>query len=371
MRKVLVTGSKGFIGRNLIEALKTVPNIEIITFDVEDEISKLEKLVEYAHFIYHFAGVNRPSDISDFEKVNVGLTREIINIILKVKKRTSIVFTSSIHAESENPYGISKRKAEEIILEYSRNTKSIVYLYRLPGVFGKWCRPNYNSVVATFCHNIARDLDIEIDDPEKEISLVYIDDVIEEFIKLLEGKDEKQDERFYGITRVFKITLGELAQKIYELADIRRTLKIPDLANDFMRFLYATYLSHFNENGFSYMLDVKKDHRGILCEIIKSQYSGQIFISKSYRGVIRGNHYHNTKVEKFCVIQGSAVIRLRNILKDEIISYCVSGDKIEIVDIPPGYTHSLENTGDGELIVLFWADEIFDPNRPDTYSKEV
>jgi len=371
MKTILVTGSNGFIGRNLIEGLNKLKGIAIKKFDIDDNISTLKNYLEEADLIFHLAGVNRPEKVEEFEIGNVNLTQTIVDILEKLKKNTPIVFTSSIQATKNNPYGISKKKAEKILYNYSKHNRAKKYIYRLPNVFGKWCRPNYNSVVATFCYNVARGLPISISDPAKKIELVYIDDVIDEFIKLVSREQEDYEKHYYRIKRTFKTTLGELAEKIYQLKDIRKTLIIPDLSDNFMKCLHATYLSYLEENDFSYKLESKIDQRGSLVELLKSNHFGQIFISKSLKGVVRGNHYHNNKVEKFCVLKGKASIKLRHIFKDEVITYQVSDENIEVVDIPPGYTHSIENLTDGELIVLFWANKIFRPQKPDTYFQEV
>lgn len=373
MKTVLVTGSEGFIGKNLIVRLQEIDNVEIKSFDKEDNINTLRKLLLEADFIFHLAGVNRPKNVEEFEKVNVGFTKALIELLEELDKNIPIVITSSVQAELDNPYGKSKKMAEDELIKYSKQNNVPVYIFRLPNVFGKWSRPNYNSVVSTFCYNISHNFDITISDLKKELELVYIDDVVNEFVSLL-GKEERDlRKHFYNIKRIFKVSLGELADKIYQIRDMRKTLIVPDLFDDFTKFLHATYISYLDEDDFSYKMDLKEDNRGDFTELIKSNSFGQISISKSCKGIIRGNHYHNTKNEKFCVIQGKAVIKLRNILDDKIIPYYVSGKKVEIVDIPPGYTHSIENLteGDGEMILLIWANEIFDPENPDTYYCEV
>ena len=372
-KTVLVTGSEGFIGKNLIIRLQELDSVVIKSFDKEDNIETLKKYLQESDFLFHLAGVNRTENVEEFEKVNAGLTKDIINILGEKNKKIPIAITSSIQAELDNPYGKSKKMAEDELIKYSEQNNVPVYIYRLPNVFGKWSRPNYNSVVSTFCYNISHNLDIMISDAEKELELVYIDDIVDEFVKLLSSEVEDIEKRFYKINRIFKITLRELADKIYQIKDMRKTLIVPDLSDDFMKFLHATYLSYLDENDFSYNMDTKEDERGNFIELIKSRTFGQVSISRSGKVVIRGNHYHNTKNEKFCVIQGKAVIKLRNILDDKIISYYVSDKKIEVVDISPGYTHSIENLteGDGEMILLIWANEIFDPENPDTYYCEV
>jgi UDP-2-acetamido-2,6-beta-L-arabino-hexul-4-ose reductase len=369
MKTVLVTGSRGFIGKNLLEGLQRTKNIAVKTFDRGEPMSKLGDVLQEAEVIYHLAGVNRPKDEREFAEVNAGLTGEIIAILKKIGKSPMIVFASSSQVDLDNPYGKSKKAAEEALVAFRKKTGARVVIYRLTGVFGKWSRPNYNTVVATFCHNIARGLDITISDRQKELTLVYIDDVVHEFLELLQKAHD--DDIYHSISKTYTITLGELADKIYKLKSMRESLVVPDLSDEFMRCLHATYLSFLDEKNFAYPLDVKTDARGSLFELIKSEQFGQIFLSRTHKGILRGNHYHNSKVEKFCVIQGKAVIRFRHIFSKEVISYLVSDEKIEVVDIPPGYTHSIENLTDGEMIVLFWANQIFDPAKPDTNFLEV
>ena len=371
MKRVLVTGSNGFIGKNLVERLRRCKDVEIKTFDIKDDVDRLREHLKNADIIFHLAGVNRPEKIKEFETGNIELTQAIVDILEKVERVIPVVFPSSIQALLDNPYGISKRKAEDILIEYSKKNDANIYIYRFPNVFGKWCRPNYNSVVATFCHNIAHGRNITISDINNEINLIYIDDVVNEFVKILLDKDADKNKYYYDVKQTFRITLGELASKLYEISDIRKTLVVPDLADKLMKCLHATYLSYLDKNDFSYKLDFKRDERGGLAELIKSKYFGQIFVSTSHKGIIRGSHYHNTKIEKFCVLKGKAVVKFRHILEDEILSYYVSGDNFEVVDIPPGYTHSIENLGDSEIIVLFWANQIFNPEKPDTYHCEV
>jgi len=373
MKTVLVTGSEGFIGKNLITRLQELDSIIIKFFDKDDNIDILRKFLRESDIIFHFAGVNRPENLEEFEKVNVGLTKTLIELLEEIGNKIPIVITSSIQAALDNPYGKSKKMAEDELIKYAKRNSVPVYIYRLPNVFGKWSRPNYNSVVSTFCYNISNGLDIVISDPKKELELVYIDDVVDEFVKLLYREDRDLGKYFYNIMRTFRISLGELADKIYQIRDMRKTLIVPDLSDDFMKYLHSTYLTYLDEDNFSYDMDMKEDERGNFIELIKSRTFGQVSISRSRKGIIRGNHYHNTKNEKFCVIRGKAVIKLRNILDDKIISYHVSDKKIEVVDIPPGYTHSIENLteGDGEMILLIWANEIFDPENPDTYYCEV
>ena len=369
--KVLITGSNGFIGKNLVERLRRCKGVEIKTFDVKDSADKLVEYLKNADIIFHLAGVNRPEKIKEFKTGNIELTQTIVDILEKVEKVIPVVFPSSIQALLDNPYGISKRKAENILIEYSKRNDANIYIYRLPNVFGKWCRPNYNSVVATFCYNIAHDLDVVISDSKNKIELGYIDDVVNELVEITKAKNADKNKYYYDVKQTFKITLGELVNKLYELRDMRKTLIVPDFSDSLMKYLHATYLSYLDEDAFSYKLDSKMDKRGQLTELIKSKYFGQIFVSTSYKRVIRGNHYHDTKIEKFCVLKGKAVIKFRHIFEKEVLSYYVSGDDPEVVDIPPGYTHSIENLEDNEIIILFWANQIFNPEKPDTYHCEV
>ena len=336
-----------------------------------DDMVSLAGHLKDADIVFHLAGVNRPDEVEEFETGNVGVTRTIVDLLEKAKRNIPIVLSSSIQATLDNPYGVSKKKAEDILIEYSRKNHAKVYIFRFPNVFGKWCRPNYNSVVATFCHNISHGIDIHISDANKKIELVYIDGVVDEFINILSQKSTDREKIYCKIERTFKTNLGDLAKRIYQLRDIRKTLVVPDLADDFTRCLHATYLSYLEKDQFSYPLDVKTDKRGCLAELIKSKHFGQIFVSKTHTGVVRGNHYHDSKIEKFCVIQGQAVIKFRHVLNGEVLSYSVSGQNIEVVDIPPGYTHSIENVSEEEMIVIFWANQIFDPANPDTYYCEV
>jgi len=371
MQRVLVTGSNGFIGRNLIAGLKRLDNIEIQPFDVQDSVETLRGYLQTTDIVFHLAGVNRPEKIEEFEVGNTNLTQTIVVMLESARRKVPVVLSSSIQAEFGNPYGVSKKRAEDILIKYSRKNVAKLYIYRFPNVFGKWCRPNYNSVVATFCYKISHGNEIFISDEKKEIELLYIDDLVGEFLQILADENADKDIYYHEIKRTFRITLGELARRLYQLRDIRKTLVVPDLSDELMRCLHATYLSYLDGTEFSYKLELKTDQRGNLTELIKSEHFGQIFVSTSHKGVIRGNHYHDTKVEKFCVLSGEAVIKFRHISEDKILSYHVTGEKPEVVDIPPGFTHSIENLGDGEMITLFWANQIFNPLCPDTHFLEV
>lgn len=368
---VLITGAKGFIGKNLIATLERINDVEILRYDIENTLDDLRKLSKKADFVFHLAGVNRPKDMSEFEIGNRGFTQQLLNFLKESGKKTPVLITSSIQADLDNPYGLSKKGAEDALLKYASETSANIYIYRLPNVFGKWCRPNYNSVVATWCYNIARDLPIKINDPEIELNLVYIDDVVLEFINAINGRVNRGTDGLCYVPRTFKVTLKQLADKLYSYKMSRQTLVIPELAEDFDRFLYATFLSYLPENDFGYSLEMKHDNRGWLAEFIKSKQFGQLFISRTKPGITRGNHWHHTKIEKFLVVEGEAIIKFRQIHGSHVIEYKVSGQELKVVDIPPGYTHSITNIGKNDVITLFWADEIFNPEKPDTFFSEV
>ena len=375
---VLVTGALGFIGRNLGVFLRRQENVRLLEIDVDSPHEALDRGLRDSDAIFHLAGINRPEISEEYTIGNTGFTKEICARLKILGKAPIIIFSSSIQAELDNPYGVSKRQAEEVLLKFAEETGAKVVIFRMKNVFGKWCRPNYNSVVATFCHNIAHNLPISISDPAKEIDLVYVDDVCGAMMDAAGLGQSPSTHRMGALNRIyaeiapsFKITLNELADMIRSFRDARHSLRVPAFDNPLVRRIYATYLSYLEGTDFGYDLDVKTDNRGYLAEFLKSSSFGQIFVSRTKPGIIRGNHYHHTKTEKFLVVQGEAVIRFRHILGREIIEHHVRGDKYRVVDIPPGYTHSIENIGETELVTLFWASEIFDPENPDTYFCEV
>jgi len=371
MKTVLVTGAKGFIGKNLVVALKRRAGVEVIEYDIDSPLSALDEGLLIADMIYHLAGVNRPERIEEFTEGNLGLTRQICNKLRQINNKPIFVLSSSIQAALENPYGISKRLAEETVFDLGRETGAAVFVFRLHGVFGKWCRPSYNSVVATFCNHIARDMPIEISDPAREIELAYIDDVVRAFIGIMDGRTPDLEGRYCFAKPTYRISLGALAETIRGFRESRVNLFLPDIGDPFVRALYSTYLSCLPTDSFAYALTQRADPRGELAELLKSPRIGQIFVSRTRPGFTRGNHYHDTKVEKFVVMEGEAVIRFRHILGGDVIEYPVSGQEFLVVDIPPGYTHSIENVGQNDLIVLFWSDEIFDPDIPDAFGMTV
>lgn len=370
MIHALVTGYNGFIGKHLIAALAQYKDVEIIRFGRTHSLDDLDAAVQKADFIFHLAGINRPQAESEFETGNVELTQQMIASLKKHHKSVPVLFTSSAQAEWSNPYGGSKFKAETALTAYAEETGAATYLYRLPNVFGKWCKPNYNSVVATWCYNIANNLPITIHNESSTLHLVYIDDVVAEFMKIF--RDGNVEQGYQMIPQSFEIQLGELATVLRSFKDSRHSLVLPNLENQWIKRLYSTYLSYLDETDFGYNLDMKHDPRGWLAEFIKSEQFGQIFISRTKPGITRGNHWHHTKVEKFLVIEGSAMIRFRSIHDEsEVLEYPVSGEQLKVLDIPPGYTHAIENVGKTDVITLFWANEMFNINNPDTIYLEV
>lgn len=363
---ILVTGAHGFIGRNLVVQLEQSGAHEVHTFGRNDGEAKLSAALAQAELIFHLAGVNRPQHEDEFHTGNALLTERICKELCAHGRAVPIVLSSSTQAALDNPYGLSKHHAEETLRDYATQSGAAVFIYRLPGVFGKWCRPNYNSVVATFCHNLAHDLPITISDPQRVIELVYIDDVVEHFLQHLTAV---QQSGIYmpTVQPIHAIALGDLSAQIQAFRKSRETLVAPDFTDPFGHKLYATYLSYLNEDQFSYMLEKRSDPRGSLAEFIKLPAFGQIFVSRTQPGITRGNHYHHTKTEKFLVLEGQAIVRFRALHSNEVIAYPVEGTAYKVIDIPPGYTHSIENVGEGELVTLFWASELFDPNHPDTY----
>ncbi|MFU0799105.1 MAG: glucose-6-phosphate isomerase [Xylanivirga thermophila] len=370
MKTVLITGSNGFLGQNLVSTLKTLKNIEILQYDKNNSIDELKEFIFRTGFIFHLAGINRPKDIDEYEKGNKNFTENLINILRTSNKSIPVLISSSIQAELNNPYGISKKAAEDALFKYQKETGARVLVYRLPNLFGKWSKPNYNSVVATFCYNIARNLDIQINNPETELNLCYIDDVVKEFIKAMEG-NPTVDGKFCMVPNTYNIKLGKLADLIKEFKKSRENLSIPDMRDPFIKKLYSTYLSYLPEDDFSYKLKMHCDNRGSFTEFIRTPERGQVSVNISKPGITKGNHWHHTKNEKFLVVSGNGLIKFRNINLDNIIEYKVSGERLEVVDIPPGYTHSITNLGDTDMITIMWANECFDQEDPDTYYLEV
>lgn len=368
--KILVTGARGFVGKNLIAELKNRGYEDIFEYNRDTDKSLLDKYAQECEFVFHLAGVNRPKDEIEFMEGNFGFTSELLELLKKHNNKAPVLMTSSIQATKDNLYGKSKKAGEDLLFNYSEDTGANVYVYRLPNLFGKWCRPNYNSVIATFCHNIARDLDIQINDPEAKLTLAYIDDVVHELINALEGNATLEG-KYCTVPIKHEVKLGKIAELLQSFKESRKELSIPDMNDPFTKKLYSTYLSYLPKDKFSYPLKMNVDNRGSFTEFIRTPERGQVSVNISKPGITKGNHWHHTKNEKFLVVSGEGLIRFRNINSDEIIEYRVSGEKLEVVDIPTGYTHSIVNVGDTDMVTIMWVNECFDPENPDTYYLEV
>jgi UDP-2-acetamido-2,6-beta-L-arabino-hexul-4-ose reductase len=367
---ILITGANGFIGKNLIKRLNESNDYTIFPFDLESSPEDLERYTKECDFVFHLAGVNRPKDEREFLEGNFGFTSILISKLKQYKNTCPIMIASSIQAELNNPYGISKKAGEDLMFEYSKETGSKVLVYRFENVFGKWARPNYNSAVATFSHNIANDLPITINDPNVEVQLIYIDDVVNELINALHGKETMVD-KFACVKPVHKIKLGKIAELLYSFKESRANLSIPQLDDPFVKKLYSNYLSYLPQNRFIYDLKMNVDQRGSFTEFLKTEDRGQVSINISKPGIVKGNHWHHSKTEKFLVVSGTGVIRFRQVDSTEVIEYFVNGDELQVVDIPPGYTHNIENLGTTDLVTVMWAKEKFDKDKPDTIFEEV
>jgi UDP-2-acetamido-2,6-beta-L-arabino-hexul-4-ose reductase len=367
---VVVTGARGFVGKNLCLALHARPDLSVTEIDVEDPADSLARALREADAVFHLAGVNRPQREEDFATGNADLTAQVCRGLASAGRRARIFLTSSIQAERDNPYGRSKRGAEEALRAYAESTGAEAVTFRLKNLFGKWCRPDYNSVTATFCHRIAHDLLIEISDPAAVVDLTYVDDVVAALLAFLVAP-ARPGYRVADPLPSTRISLGDLAATIRSFRSHRQDLRMPDWSSPFLRGLYATYLSHLPPDQLSYGLRIHADARGSLAEFLKAPQLGQIFVSRTRPGVTRGNHWHHTKVEKFLVVGGEGTIRLRQIQGDRVVEHRVRADEYRVVDIPPGYTHSIENTGTDDLVTLFWSSEVFDAARPDTMADPV
>ncbi len=354
--KVLVTGAGGFIGKNLIATLRG--EHEVLAYHHAAGLEVLEKFCRECEFVFHLAGVNRPESLDEFTTGNTQFTAELVRLL--DDNKFPIVFASSIQAELDNPYGRSKLAAEEILRAHSARA----VIYRLPNVFGKWCRPNYNSAVATFCFNAARGLPLKINDTAREMQLVYIDDVIKEFMRVLDGGEPQS-------IPTYKKNLAELAALIQSFPHCRADLSVPDQRDVLTAKLYATYQSYLPEDNFSFALTMHKDERGSFSEFVRTNGQGQFSVNVIKPHVIKGNHWHHSKHEKFLVVAGAGVIRFRQINSDKVFEYKVSGERHEVVEIPPGYTHNIENLGETDMTVIIWANENFNPVAPDTYFLKV
>ncbi len=381
--KILVTGAKGFVGRNLCWTLKNIrdgkdksfgvdSDIEIFEYDIDTDEALLDTYCKEADFVLNLAGVNRPKDQAEFMQGNYGFASTLLDTLKKYGNTCPVMISSSTQAALDNPYGLSKKAGEDLLFSYSKETGAKVLVYRFPNVFGKWCRPNYNSAVATFCNNIAHNLPITVNDPSVVMNLVYIDDVVAELISALKGEEHRDGDYCY-VPIVHTITLGEIVKLIESFKRSRDERAVPDTRDAFTKKLYATYLSYLPEDKFSYDLKMNCDNRGSFTEILRTPDRGQFSVNISKPHITKGNHWHHTKNEKFVVVSGNGVIRFRKIDEPDakVIEYFVSGDKIEVVDIPTGYTHNIENLGDTDMVTFMWCNECFDPQKPDTYFEEV
>ena len=381
--KILVTGAKGFVGKNLVSALYNIKegkdrtradlNIEeVFEFDIDTDDGLLNKYCKEADFVFNFAGINRPQNTEEFMEGNFGFGKKLLSLLKENNNTCPVMLSSSIQAELDNPYGRSKKAGEDLVFEYGKETGTKVLVYRLPNLFGKWCRPNYNSVIATFCHNIANDKPITVNDPSVVLTLVYIDDLVDELISALSGSEHREGV-FCRVETEHKVTLGEIAELIYGFSSQPKTLLMPQIPdNSFEKKLYSTYLSYLPKEKVSFPLKMNVDERGSFTELLKTENCGQFSVNISKPNITKGQHWHNSKWEFFIVVSGHGLIQQRKIGGDEVLEFEVSGDKIEAVHMLPGYTHNIINLSNSEnLVTVMWANEQFDKNHPDTYFEEV
>lgn len=381
--KILVTGAKGFVGRNLVSQLHNIQSgkaknyaiggedLTIFEYDINSDPAELDIYCKQADFVFNLAGVNRPKDQAEFMKGNFGFASTLLGTLKKQGNKCPVMISSSTQAALDNPYGESKRAGEQLLFEYSKETGAKVLIYRFPNVFGKWCRPNYNSAVATFCNNIAHDLPIQVNDASVVMNLVYVDDVVDELIGALSGNEHRKED-YCEVPIVHTITLGAIVDLIHSFKEMPTNLNVPDLSDAFTKKLYSTYLSYLPKEKFCYPLKMNVDERGSFTEIIRTIDRGQFSVNISKPGITKGQHWHHTKNEKFVVVSGHGLIQLRKIGTEEVFNFEVSGEKIEVVEMIPGYTHNIINLSETEDLVTFmWCNECFNPNKPDTYFEKV
>ena len=368
--QILVTGSDGFIGKNLIVELQNQGFKKLLLCNRETTLERLKNYTNKCDVVIHLAGINRPKEEAEYQNGNVEFTRLLVDFLKDNPKSPMVIFSSSVQAGEENAYGKSKRQAEQILKQYTHERNTSVFIYRLPNVFGKWCKPDYNSVVSTFCHHIAHNEDIKIDREEASITLVYIDDILRSIIEQLVSR-RASGIVYQELPELYHLTVGELADIIKKFKDFRNNLEIPDLSNLLEKKLYATYLSYLPENEFKFPLKMNKDQRGSFTEFLRSKEKGQISINVTKPGITKGNHWHHTKTEKFLVVKGKALIRLRHMVTGKMIECSVSDADFEVVDIPVGYAHNITNVGQEDLVTVMWTNEMFDSENPDTYYEEV
>ena len=381
--KILVTGAKGFVGRNLCAALKnlkdgkdrTRPELsidEIFEYDIDSDPANLDAYCRDCDFVVNLAGVNRPQNTDEFMQGNFGFASTLLNTLKEHGNKAPVLNSSSIQAELDNDYGRSKKAGEDLIFRYGKENDVKVLVYRLPNLFGKWCRPNYNSVIATFCNNIANDLPIKVNDASVLLTLVYIDDLVCEILDAIEGKEHRNGDFCY-VPITYKITLGEIVDLLYSFNKQSETLIIPEIQNDsFAKKLYSTYLSYLPKEKVAFDLKMNCDERGSFTEIIRTMDRGQFSVNVSKPGITKGNHWHHTKNEKFLVVSGHGLIQMRQTGTDKIVNFEVSGRRLQVVDMIPGWTHNIINLSDtDDLVTFMWCNELFDPLKPDTFFEKV
>ena len=381
--KVLVTGAKGFVGKNLVAQLNNIKDGKarcygdlkidaVYEYDIDSTIEELDAFCKDCDFVFNLAGVNRPQNQEEFMQGNFGFASNLLDTLKKYDNKCPVMISSSTQAALDNPYGESKRAGEKLMFEYSKETDAKVLVYRFPNLFGKWCRPNYNSAVATYCNNIANDLPIQVNDPKVILNLVYIDDLVEEMIAALKGEEHRKEE-FCEVPIVHTIALGEIVDLLYGFKQQPQTLTIPEIPNNsFAKKLYSTYLSYLPKEKVAFPLKMNVDERGSFTELLKTLNCGQVSINISKPGITKGQHWHNSKWEFFIVVAGHGLIQERKIGTDEVIEFEVSGNKIEAIHMLPGYTHNIINLSETEnLVTVMWANESFDPNKPDTFFEVV
>lgn len=369
--KVLITGAQGFIGKNLLLHLAERKDVEVVPFTRDNPTTDLPRLLDGVDVVFHLAGINRPQDPQEFTRGNTDLTRALCRAIAAraAHRPISVIHTSSTQAANDNPYGRSKQAAERELFELQRQHGAAVHVFRLPNVFGKWCRPNYNSAVATFCHNIARELPIQVNDPAAPLTLVYVDDVIARFVQLMDGAEASTDAQgFATLTPQYTTTVGEVAERIANFKASRLTLVTDRVGTGLTRALYSTYVSYLPPTDFAYAVPRHADPRGVFVEMLKTPDCGQFSFFTALPGVTRGGHYHHSKTEKFLVIQGQARFRFRQMLTGETHELHTDADAPQVVETVPGWTHDITNTGERDMVVMLWANEIFDRERPDTFA---
>lgn len=381
--KVLVTGAKGFVGKNLVAQLNNIKegkarcygdlNIDAVyEYDIDSTIEEFDAFCKDCDFVFNLAGVNRPQNQEEFMQGNFGFASTLLDTLKKHGNKCPVMISSSTQAALDNPYGESKRAGEQLMFSYAEETGAKVLVYRFPNLFGKWCRPNYNSAVATFCNNIANDLLIQVNDPKVVLNLVYIDDLVDEMIAALKGEEHRK-EQFCEVPIVHSVALGEIVEMLYKFKEQPQSLIVPEIPNNsFIKKLYSTFLSYFPKEKVAFPLKMNIDDRGSFTELLKSKNVGQVSINISKPGITKGQHWHNSKWEFFIVVAGHGLIQERKIGSDEVIEFEVSGDKIEAVHMLPGYTHNIINLSQTEnLVTVMWANESFDPNKPDTFFEVV